>query len=286
MIVRGSGDRLAAAVAVAVLQLMPLGFGVLAAANLTNVYGQAVALIAMTLVTVAVVTSESPWPAIVTAAVVTFVAFLSHTSTFATLAGMLAVAGLLLVVLGEPPTRRAGVRVLAMLFVASALAISLYYAHFMPTYRTEWARIRGEVAGTTTETPASTQLYQPGGASIPARAAAVPRTAAAYYTWPFLVLAIIGVVGWRERLRDPFWIVVNGWLLACLAFLALGVLTPVDFRHYYAAMPAVAILAAHAVVTMWRKEGGPWRAIAAGLAGLGAGIGVNHWLRIIGTPLF
>lgn len=173
-----------------------------------------------------------------------------------------------------------------MLLVASALAISLYYARFMPTYQAEWARIRGEVAGTITETPASPQLYQPGGASIPSRAAAVPRTAAASYTWPFLALALLGVAGWRERLRDPFWIVVNGWLLACLAFLALGVLTPVDFRDYYAAMPAVAILAAHAVVTMWRKEVGPWRAIAGGLAGLGAGIGVNHWLRIIGTPLF
>jgi len=286
MIVRGSGDRLAAAVAVAVLQIMPLGFGVLAAANLTNVYGQAAALVAMTLVTVAVVTSDSPWPVIVTAGVVTFVAFLSHTSTFATLAGMLALSGLLLVVLGEPPTRRAGVRVLAMLLVASALAIALYYARFMPTYRTEWVRIRGEVAGTTTEAPPSSQLYQPGGASIPSRAAAVPGTAAAYYTWPFLALGIIGLAGWRERLRDPFWIVVNGWLFACLGFLALGVLTPVDFRHYYAAMPAVAILAAHAIVTMWRKNAGPWRAVAAGLAGLGAGIGVNHWLRIIGTPLF
>ena len=258
----------------------------LAAANLTNVYGQAAALVAMTLVTVAVVTSDSPWPVIVTAGVVTFVAFLSHTSTFATLAGMLALSGLLLVVLGEPPTRRAGVRVLAMLLVASALAIALYYARFMPTYRTEWVRIRGEVAGTTTEAPPSSQLYQPGGASIPSRAAAVPGTAAAYYTWPFLALGIIGLAGWRERLRDPFWIVVNGWLFACLGFLALGVLTPIDFRHYYAAMPAVAILAAHAIVTMWRKNAGPWRAVAAGLAGLGAGIGVNHWLRIIGTPLF
>ena len=286
MIVRGSGDRLTAAVAVAVLQLMPLGFGVLAAANLTNAYGQAAALVAMTLVTVMAVTSELALPVVVIATLVTFVAFLSHTSTFATLTGMLAVSGLLLVVLGESSTRRAGLRVLAMLFIASALAVALYYAHFMPTYRTELSRIQGEVAGTTAEAPSSPQLYQPGGASIPSRAAAVPRTAATYYTWPFAVLAIIGVVGWRERLRDPFWIVVNGWLLACLAFLVLGVLTPIDFRHYYAAMPAIAILAAHAVVTLWRKDAGPWRAIAAGLAGLGAGIGVNHWLRIIGTPLF
>ena len=68
MIVRGSGNRLAAAVAVAVLQLMPLGFGVLAAANLTNVFGEAVALMAMTLVTVAVVTADSPWQVLVGAA--------------------------------------------------------------------------------------------------------------------------------------------------------------------------------------------------------------------------
>jgi hypothetical protein len=142
------------------------------------------------------------------------------------------------------------------------------------------------VTGTATLAPYSPQLYQPGGASIPARAAAVPRTAAVVYTWPFVVLALMGLTGWRARLRDPFWILIAGWLLACLAFLALGVLTPVDFRYYYAAMPAVAILAADAVVTMWRKGTTSWRAAAAGLAALGAALGVNFWLRILGTPLF
>jgi hypothetical protein len=265
---------------------MPLGFGVLAAANLTNVFGQAMALTAMTLVTVAVVTSDSAWPVLISATVVTFAAFLSHTSTFATLAGMLAAGGLLLIVLGAPSVQRSGFRVLGVLLVAGGLAVTLYYAHFMPTYRAEWSRISGEIAGTSVTAPTSPQLYQPGGASIPRRAAAVLPAAAAYYTWPFLLLAVIGCTRWRDRLRDPFWILVGGWILACLALLALGVLTPIDFRHYYAAMPAVALLAAHAVVSLWRKDNSSWRIVAASLAGLGAGIGVNHWLRMIGTPIF
>jgi hypothetical protein len=285
MVVRGSGDRLAAAVAVAILQLMPLGFGVLAAANLTQVFGQALAVVAMAL---AVEVSASRWhPSIIlpAATLATLWAFLSHTSTFATLAGMLGASGVLLVAAGQGSARRTGVRLLAVLVAGLTLAVALYYVHFMPTYRAEYARITGEMAGTTPP-PASPRLYQPGVSSIAARARMVPHLAAGYYAWPFLVLAGAGLfAGLRERARDPFWLLVCGWLLACAAFLVLGVLTPVDFRHYYAAMPAVAILAARAVVTLWRR-GGFQRATAAALAGLGAAIGVNHWLGVLGARLF
>ncbi len=105
------------------------------------------------------------------------------------------------------------------------------------------------------------------------------------FTLPFLMLAVGGLaVGWRSR-SDPFLLVVAGWLGACVAFLVLGVLTPVDFRYYYAAMPVVALLAARGLVWLWRY--GPSSRAAAGiLAGGGALIGVNNWLRVLGTPLF
>jgi hypothetical protein len=285
MVVRGSGDRLAAAVAMAILQLMPLGFGVLASANLTQVFGQAMAVIAMAMAVEVLVTRQHPLIAVSTAGLVTLWAFLSHTSTFATLTGMIGVAGLLLLAEGQRPARRSGVRLLAMLLVTVILAIALYYAHFMPTYRAEYTRITGQIAGTI-PAPASPRLYQPGARSILTRVLMVPGMAASSYTWPFLLLASAGLfMGLRKRARDPFWLLVCGWLLACAGLLVLGVLTPVDFRHYYAAMPALAILAARAEVTLWRRGGYP-RAAAAVLAGLGSASGINQWLGILGARLF
>ena len=286
MIVRGSGDRLEAAVAVAVLQLMPLGFGVLAAANLTNVFGQAMALIAMSLVTIAVVTPDGSRPVLVGACVATLVAMLSLTSTVATLVGMLAMSSFLLILLGSGAAKRSGVRVAVVLLVAGAIAVGGYYSRFGATYEAQFARIRGEVAGSPQAVaPPSSQLYQPGGASVISRAMAVPDLASRDFTWPFAILALAGlVVGWRSR-TDPFRLVIAGWLGACAVFLVLGVLTPVDFRHYYAAMPAVALLAARGIVWLWRT--GPTTRAAAGvLAGGGAVIGVNNWLTVLGTPLF
>ena len=284
MVVRGSGDRLQAAVAVAVVQLMPLSFGVLAGATLTNVFGQAMSVVTMSLATTAVGGAGALWLFAATG-VIALVAFLSHTSTFATLSAMLASSGFLLIVAGGS-ARRAGLKLVATLAVAMALAVGLYYGHFTPTYRAEYARIRGEVAGTTTEMPTSPRLYQPGGRSIPSRAVAVLPTAASYFTWPFLLLAGVGlVVNLRTNRGDPWWLLIWGWLLATFALLVLGVLTPVDFRHYYAAMPAIAVLAASAVVVLWRI-GGPYRGLAVVVSGLGALVGVNNWLGVIAAPLF
>ena len=199
---------------------------------------------------------------------------------------MLAVSGLLLAMAGGESTRRAGIKLVGVLVIAMVVAIGVYYAYFMPTYRAQYDRIRGEVSGTTTEVQASPRLYQPGGASIPARAAAVVPTAASYFSWPFLLLAGVGLfVNLRANRREAWWLLIWGWLLATFAILVLGVLTPVDFRHYYAAMPAIAVLAASAVVYLWRV-GGPYRGLAVALAGLGALLGVNNWLGVIGASLF
>jgi hypothetical protein len=272
MVVRGSGDRQQAAVAVAILQLMPLSFGMFAGAALTSVFGQAMAVVTMSLATTAVAGTAAPWLFIATG-VVALVAFLSHTITFATLSVVLASSGLLLVVAGAGSDRRAGLKLIVTLGIAMALAVGLYYGHFIPTYRSELARIRGGVSGA-------------GGASILSSAAAVLPTAASYYGWPFLLLAGVGlVVNLRAHRRDPWWLLIWGWLLAAFALLVLSVLTPLDFRHYYAAMPAIAVLAASAVVVLWRI-GGPYRGLAVVVSGLGALLGVNNWLGVIAAPLF
>jgi hypothetical protein len=286
MLSRATGERLAAAVAVAVLQLMPLEFSVLASANLTQVFAQAMAVIAMSLTAVAL--TESSLRTVAVACLATLVAFLSHTGTFATLSGMLTVVGVVAwVFAGTPAVRQQARSVLVMLVVAMSLAIALYYSRFGPTYRAEFARIRAEVSGApAAPRPVSPNLYQPGGSSIPARATAVPRLIGDFYTWPFAVLAIAGLVlGVRARRRDPGWLAICGWLIACGGFLTLGILTPVDFRHYYAALPAVALLAGLAAVEWW-QAGAAWRTIATLLMLGGAAIGVNRWLGILGAGIF
>jgi hypothetical protein len=286
MLARTSRERLAAAVAAAIVQLMPLGFGVLAAANLTHVFAQATAVIAMALVAVALAESDR-WR-IVLAGVATLVAFLSHASTFAMLTGMLTSAGVLVWVAAESPgPRRQARRILVMVLVTIGLAVALCYGRFGPTFGGDYARTRGEVAGSATAARLSSlRSYQPGGASIPSRAQAVPRLAGAYFTWPFLVLSLAGLgLGFRARRRDPCWLVVCGWMLACAGFLVPGVVTPTDFRHYYAAMPAVSILAALAAVYGW-QAGGPLRVLATTLTLAGTAVGVNHWLGILEARVF
>jgi hypothetical protein len=269
MIVRGTGDRILAAVAVAIVQLMPLGFSMIAAGGLTNVFGQAMAVITMSLATSAIL-DRRPWQFWATGGVA-LVAFLSHITTFATLSAMLASAALLLVTRGATPARRAGILLLATLATAVLVALGVCYR---------------DVAATDVVVSTFSTAYQMGGASIPSRAAAVLPTAVSRFGWPFLLLATTGLVlNVRAGRRDAWWLLIWGWLLGGLGLLVVGVLTPVDFRHYYAAMPAVAVLAASAVVTLWRSRG-QLRALAVVSSAAGAALAVNEWLGVLGANLF
>jgi hypothetical protein len=57
-----------------------------------------------------------------------------------------------------------------------------------------------------------------------------------------------------------------------------------DVRHYYAAMPAVAVFAASGLVTLW-NAGGQRRALAVATSALGAAIGIVGWLGVLGPAL-
>ena len=83
------------------------------------------------------------------------------------------------------------------------------------------------------------ELSDPGGRSIAQRALIVPYYLNEYYGWPALVLAGIGA-GALARRRDTLTLVVWAWVAGTFAFLLLGVFTPLDFRHYLAAFPAIA----------------------------------------------
>ncbi len=161
-----------------------------------------------------------------------------------------------------------GQAVLAVTALAAVVAVVLYYRHFGEVYAAQLARITGEMGK-----PA--ELSDPGGRSIAQRALIVPYYLNEYYGWPALVLAGIGA-GMLARRRDTLTIVVWAWAGGTFAFLLLGVFTPLDFRHYLAAFPAIALLAGCGAAR-WTK--GPFlQAAAIVLIGSSVLIGVRHWL--------
>jgi hypothetical protein len=256
MIVRGTGDRVMAAVAVAVVQLMPLGFDVMASAGLTRVFGQAASVVAMAVATGALL-DRKPWQFAATG-VAALVAFLSDSGTFAALAASLGTSALLLIAIGSPTGRRTALR------IALALAIGAAVAAALPS------RASQEVGGSSVTThldiaPAVLSQAAPlrGGGAL----------AISHFGWPFLLLAVTGLVAnVRSRRFDDWWLLVWGWLLATSVLL-----------DAYAAMPTVAIFAACGTVTLW-NAGGQRRALAVVTSALGAAIGIIGWLSVL-SPL-
>lgn len=264
-------DRRAAAFACALYQLLPLTFLIATGGTLTNAFAQSVAVIAFAAIT-------APWArmdrlaglALLTMAMLA--AFLSHTSTFAILSVTGIVVSLILFWRGGREMRTAAVAVGVCTVAAVAIAVVVYYAHFLGTYRTELSRIGGETAAAAPDA---------GGRTITDRALIVPLYLYIYFGVPALVLAAAGGVDlWRRSARDRMTLTVAAWAVACAVFLLVGVLTPVDMRYYVAALPAVAIAGA-AGASAWWAAGGVRRILAVLLLAGTVVVGVQNWWRIL-----
>ena len=238
-------DRRAGAVAVAVYHLMPQSFSVVTTGNLTNAFAQSVAVCGFALMAQQPGSGRAVWMAAL--AVALGLAFLSHTSTFAIVATAAVLIAGLFRVRGDEQARQAATGVIIAALAAVAIAIALYYAHFMETYRSEFARIAGETA---------TGAADAGGRGIAQRLLAGPYYLRLLIGVPALVLGVAGGVRlWQQPGGDRLTLVVAGWALACGGSLVLGIVTPVDFRHYLAAMPAVAVAAGAGSSFLWTR----WR---------------------------
>ncbi|HET9369599.1 MAG TPA: hypothetical protein VFO19_05105, partial [Vicinamibacterales bacterium] len=241
------GDGLTAAGAVAAYHLLPLTFNVVTTGNLTNMFGQSLAIVVFATAG-AMVVNEHRRVRIAAIAFVLLasVAFLSHTSTFAVLFVQLAILGALVALWRRAGTRAIGLRLLVAAGAAAAIATVLYYAHFMDVYQSILARVASETGGA-----ASTA----GGRTPIQRLAAIPEQLGAYYGVIALVLAALGVVELHARRLEPLRSLAIAWLGGCAVFLTLGVITPVDMRHYLAALPALAMLIGIAFGTLGRRPG-------------------------------
>ncbi|MGH9310507.1 MAG: hypothetical protein ACRD1U_14105 [Vicinamibacterales bacterium] len=265
-------DRRAAAFACALYQLLPLTFLIATGGTLTNAFAQSMAVIAFAAI-------AAPWArtdrlgglAVLTMAMLA--AFLSHTSTFAILSVSGIVVSLMLFWRGGREMRTAALAVGVSTVAAVVIAVIVYYAHFLDTYRTELSRIGGETAAAAADA---------GGRTITDRALIVPLYLYVYFGVPALILAAAGGVElWRRSGRDRMTLTVAGWAIACALFLLVGVLTPVDMRYYVAALPAVAIAGA-AGASAWWSAGGARRILAVLLLAGTVIVGVQTWWGILG----
>lgn len=275
VVTRNWGNRLAAAMSVAIYHLMPLNFGVLATGNMTNSFAQSAAVVALAIVAWP---AAARWRSAGVLAVAMLVAFLSHTGTLATLFAAGVFIAVLFLVRGAPDVKRAGTAVLVATLAAASVAVAVYYAHFMPTYRTELARIGHETA---------TAARDAGGRTIGDRLRSVPYSLSVYIGAPVLLFAFVGAVELAiRRTGDRLTLALAGWMLACLAFLALGVLTPVDMRYYLAALPALAMAAGYGAAWAW-SEGWPmyrglWRVTAAVFLAATISTAFHAWWNALG----
>jgi hypothetical protein len=272
VVVRGWGDRLGGAFATAIYQLLPLGFMTIAGGTLTSAFAQSVAVLSLAVMAAPWLDPGRPWTLAVLVAAVAAAA-LSHTSTFAILAAAVLVVPLTFRALGGRELRRAARAIAAGGAAAVLLAIAVYYAHFLETYRTELARIGSETAVAAPDA---------GGRSITDRLQLVPWYVGMYIGPP--VLALMAGGAWdlyRRGRRDRLTLTILGWGLSCALFLAIGILTPVDMRYYLAALPTVAVAAAAGASAAWHARG-RWRAAALVLLGWMLWLGLETWWRTLG----
>jgi hypothetical protein len=264
-VVRNWSDRRAGAIAVALYQLIPLDFNIATVGNLTNAFAQALAVFALVIICSPALRFE--YRASVTALVLVLAAaFMSHTSTFAILFPACLAISLAFAWKGGAALRSPARAVLVASVAACVLAVALYYGHFGETYRSEFARITSETAHNAPDA---------GGRTIADRARVVPWHAGLYIGLPTLLLASVGAGSlFRQRARDRLTLALLGWGTACLGFLALGILTPVDMRYYLASIPALALTGAAGASWLWDR-GGSSRWLAGVLLAYTALIGVR-----------
>lgn len=291
LIVRTWRDPLAGVLAVVLYHCVPLPYLILGNANMTNVFGQAVALAAV--VTMGLAPSRPrAWTFWIGAFAVCAVAFLSHISTFTQLVATLLVLGGLYWLFGGEELRRPGRAIVLVTIVAALAAVVVYYGHFMDVYRTAWhARTQASVAAPADAGPtgpSSLAQRSRAGGSIAGRLGSALRSSAIEFGWPILALAAIGV--WRilvHGVRNRLAFTAAAFAATYFVFLLASTLSRVDapFERYAAEFVGRVVLATFPGLVILAAIGASWgwrtnvtiRVISAVMLVAAASIGVVQW---------
>lgn len=278
VIVRRWRDPQTAALAAVLFSLVPLPFVIIGNANMTNVFGQAIAL--------AAVASAVAWrlqprdvAALTGFTVITTTALLSHISTLTLLAVTLGALAVGYWWRGDREVKRSGTMILACSAVAALVAVLAYYIQFIDEFRSALVvRQAGSAAAEVSPVSLMDRVREAGGLIVTG------------VGWPVLGLALAGCAAfrrhsWRDRLDLGVW----AWMVTAIVCIGIVVVTPVDraFLRYaaefisrviFATSPGLVVLAALGGTAVWRR-GGWWRLPAAVAVFAALWVGLDAWLQ-------
>jgi hypothetical protein len=289
LVVRVWNDRRIGAIAVLAAQLAPLPYVILGNANLTNVFGQALALVTMVVAVALPVELRRRGPWLLLVSVLTW-ALCSHVSTATTLACTLAAFAALLFLSRDADLRRRAIGIAAGLAISSAASWLIYYRHFVGEFRAAFARMFSDAPAAGAAAAAAEGYMTTTGRVVNLLEQAVTSAGV-----PLLVLAAAGVVSLaRRRGRDPLTFALVAWATVWLVFSISTVFARVDAEYVrYAAeflgrinlatVPLAAILAARGAVLGWDDPPPPggfaFRAATILLLGWAAAIAAHEWVK-------
>jgi hypothetical protein len=277
-------DRVAALTAVVLFNVVPFPYGLLGNANLTNTFGEAVAVAAV--LTASLVPGARPLPLIVFFLVSTL-AFLSHVSTFALLGVTLASLAVAYRMFGGPALRPTAWSIGLVTIVSAMLAVILYYGHFAEVYKNA-RRVRAEAAVAQSQAqPEASAVPATASPSLGARIAHAIQSAIGAIGWPIVLLAIAGLGrAIVDRSRDRATLAAMAWSVACLVFLGVAMMrVDAPFQRYsaeffgrvlLATFPAAVVLAARGTGWAW-NQGLTFRLGSALLVAWALMSGIETW---------
>jgi hypothetical protein len=290
LILRVWDDRRVAAFAVLATQLAPLPYVILGNANLTNIFGQSLALATMVVATAMPVEIRRRGPWLLFSAVLTW-ALCSHVSTAATLACTLAVLASLFFLSGDAGLRRRAMGIAAGLAVAAAAAWLLFYRQFTDEFSAAFARMFSDAPAAGPAAGEAAEGYMTTGQ----RVWNLLEQAVTSAGIPLLILAALGLVALRRRRRgDPLTYALVAWTAVWAVFSISTVFARVDAEYVrYAAeflgrinlatIPLAAILAARGATIGW-DEPPPagrlvFRAATIVLLGWATALAAHEWVK-------
>lgn len=283
-------DRPAGVIAAILFHFVPRTYEIVGNANMTNAFGQSVALAVLT-AAVLWPLARRHWRYVVGFTFLTAFALLSHVSVFTTLGVILGSLTVLYWWRGGQELRQPAVTIIASLAVAAVISVVLYYGHFGDAYRSAM-RVRASAPPSEPAQPppaATTGAPQRASLTPAERTTEAGRLTVTAIGWPILLLAIGGVVPlWRRGLRDRLSLAIVALLFTFAVMTLAVVLAPVErsFQRYaaefitritLATYPAAVILAGAGAAAAWRA-GWAGRLLAAALLSGAAKVGYSSWI--------
>jgi hypothetical protein len=274
MVVGATRDRTAAVVSSVWYHLVPATSWIMTWGNLTNAFAQTL-FVASLMTLVALPVDWAKRRSVLILAALSAAALLTHPSTCAILAIVLAATAVMYKWRGGERLRGAAVGVGVATLAAAVAAVLLYYAWFPAVYVRELSRAAAETAARTAQPATSLP-----GLSIADRFAMIPQLASQYFGWPAMVAAAVGIWQWKRGTDSRLTLLLAAWAGSSLVFLIAGLISPIQMRYHFAAFPAVALAAAFG--WSWAWHGRLTMQIGATLLlAAAAWVGLQQWMALL-----